>query len=448
MILSDGGFIKICDNLIQSGYTAYAVGGCVRDLLLGKSINDIDICTSALPEQTAEVFKNDYKVIYTGLKHGTITVIVDGKPYEITTFRKDGNYLDNRHPESVEFVNDLKEDLARRDFTINAVAISSKGELFDYFGGQTDIKNKIIRCVGDANKRFQEDALRILRALRFASVLGFKIEENTKRAIIDNKQLLKNISAERVYAELTKLLLGDNVESVMNEFAEVIFEIIPELRPCYKFDQKSKYHCYDVYRHLINSVAQSKKNVVVRYTMLLHDIGKPQCFVMDENGVGHFYNHPVESVKIAKNVLWRLKVDKRTFATVLTLIEYHDSLMRLTHSGIKKWLRILGTENFRLLLEVQRADAKAHADWVIESRLKQIDDANAIFNQILESHECYSFKALAVNGYDLTTAGYKGVEVGIMLENLLDKVISGELKNDKKILLDYVQKEYKQQTEK
>ena len=176
MILSDGGFIKICDNLTQRGYSAYAVGGCVRDLLLGKSINDIDICTSALPEQTAEVFKNDYKVIYTGLKHGTVTVIVDEKPYEITTFRKDGNYLDNRHPERVEFVNDLKEDLARRDFTINAVAINGKGELFDYFGGQTDIKNKIIRCVGNADKRFQEDSLRILRALRFASVLGFKIE--------------------------------------------------------------------------------------------------------------------------------------------------------------------------------------------------------------------------------------------------------------------------------
>lgn len=444
MILLDGGFKKICDILIQCGYSAYAVGGCVRDLLLGKSINDIDICTDALPQQTAEIFKNDYKVVYTGLKHGTITVIVEGKPYEITTFRKDGNYLDNRHPESVEFVDDLKEDLARRDFTVNAVAINNEGELFDYFGGQTDLKNKIIRCVGDADKRFQEDALRILRALRFSSVLGFKIEEETKRAIIKNKRLLKNISAERINVEFTKLLLGDNVESVMNEFAEVIFEIIPELRPCYKFNPKSKYHRYDVYMHLINSVAQSKKNVVVRYTMLLHDIGKPQCFVLDENGVGHFYNHPIESVKIAKVVLRRLKTDKRTFATVLTLIEYHDSLMRLTHSGIKKWLRILGTENFRLLLEVQRADAKAHAEGVVEDRLKQIDESNAIFNEILESHECYSFKALAVNGYDLTTAGYKGVEVGVMLENLLDKVISGELKNDKKTLLDYVKKEYEQ----
>ncbi len=439
-MINDIGFRTIVEKLTKKGFVCYAVGGCVRDVLLGKISNDVDLCTNAKPEEVKEVFNADYRVIETGIKHGTVSVLVEGKLYEITTFRTEVGYSDFRHPDKIEFVSELKEDLSRRDFTVNAMACDVNGNVIDYFNGKEDLKNKIIRCVGDPNVRFKEDALRILRALRFASVLGFSIEEETAKAIINNKNLLLTVSAERIYTEFTKLLLGDNVESILEEFSPVIFTLFPEMQACYKFEQKSRYHKYDVYKHIINAVANAKKNVVIRYAMFFHDVGKPACFSIDDNGVGHFYNHQTESVKIAKTAFKRLKPDSKTYATVLTLIEYHDTMMRLTNSGIKKWLRILGVENFRLVLEVQKADAKAHADGVREVRLSQVEKATEILSEILHKHECYNLKALAVSGYDLSSLGYKGSEIGKCLEILLDKVICGDLQNDKIKLIDYAQK--------
>ena len=425
----------IINTLENNGREAYAVGGCVRDCFLGKEPEDWDICTPALPEHTMKYFAGHH-IIKTGLKHGTITIRINHKPFEITTYRIDGIYSDNRHPDKVEFANDLKEDLSRRDFTINAMAYNPKTGVVDFFGGVKDLNYGIIKCVGDANKRFQEDALRIMRALRLASALGFSINSDTSKAIIDNKSLLKNIAVERVAVELNKLIVGNGVRGVLLKYISVITEIIPEISPTIGFDQNNPYHCYDVLNHILYSVENARKDIRIRLAMLFHDIAKPECY-SEVDGVGHACGHPQISSDTAKKILLRLKYDNNTIETVTQLILYHDADILPHRKHIRRWLNKIGEKMLRLLIEVKRADAMAQSPY---SRQKKIDNLTwvlILIDDIIKQRHCFSLKDLAVNGRDLMNIGItKGVMIGIILNQLMDKVIDGRIENDKITLLE------------
>ncbi|HBF86200.1 MAG TPA: CCA tRNA nucleotidyltransferase, partial [Clostridiales bacterium] len=350
----DAGAEKIIETLEEKGYKAYAVGGCVRDLLLGKIPDDYDVATSAFPEEVIAVFGRE-NVATTGLKHGTVTVILKGKPFEVTTFRSESGYSDHRRPDSVKFVGSLAEDLKRRDFTVNAVAYNGKEGLIDLYGGLSDLENGVIRAVGDPYERFSEDALRILRAARFSAALGFKVEEKTARAAEELAKDLEKVSEERIFAELTKLLAGKNATETLLKFHGVIFAAIPELGPCYKFLQRSKWHRYDVYEHTARAVGYVKGGAVEKWTMLLHDIGKPDCFSV-KDGEGHFYGHNLRSAEIAKAVLKRLKAPKAFSEKVVTLVSVHDKPIRFTSAAVKREMSAIGKDLFSSLLEVKRAD--------------------------------------------------------------------------------------------
>lgn len=424
----------VLDKLNQSNYKAYIVGGTVRDFLLHKDNTDIDITTNALPDQVKEVFKG-YKIFDTGIKHGTVSLLINGELIEITTFRKDENYLDNRHPSSIKFVSTLREDLLRRDFTINAMAYNKR--IYDYYGGREDLKNKIIRAVGNANERFREDALRILRALRFSSVLGFTIEEKTNHAMFGNMSLLKNISHERIRKEFNKILLGENAEEVMLNYEKIFEEIIPEFSLMYGFEQHNEHHIYDVYTHCVKAVSSSKKDLIIRLTLMFHDIGKPKVFSLDEQNHGHFYNHAVESKKIARDILNRLKYDNNTKKQVLTLIEYHDVVLNAEEKCVKRWLNRLGEDLFDKLIEVQRGDNFAQHPKHRERQLK-LDQIVTIKNKIIEEKNCFSLKQLAINGKDLIALGMNGRAVGQTLNKILNLVLNGEIKNDKTKIIEYI----------
>ena len=424
----------VLDKLNQSNYKAYIVGGTVRDFLLHKDNTDIDITTNALPDQVKEVFKG-YKIFDTGIKHGTVSLLINGELIEITTFRKDENYLDNRHPSSIKFVSTLREDLLRRDFTINAMAYNKR--IYDYYGGREDLANKIIRAVGIANERFREDALRILRALRFSSVLGFTIEEKTKQAMFENKSLLKNISHERIREEFNKILLGENAEEVLLNYEKIFEEIIPEFSLMYGFEQHNEHHIYDVYTHCVKAVSSSKKDLIIRLTLMFHDIGKPKVFSLDEQNHGHFYNHAVESKKIARDILNRLKYDNNTKKQVLTLIEYHDVVLNAEEKCVKRWLNRLGEDLFDKLIEVQRGDNFAQHPKHRERQLK-LDQIVTIKNKIIEEKNCFSLKQLAINGKDLIALGMNGRAVGQTLNKILNLVLNGEIENDKTKIIEYI----------
>ena len=329
----------IIQALQDNGYEAYVVGGCVRDSLLGLQPKDWDICTSATPEQVKDILPN--RTIDTGLKHGTITVVTDDGHYEVTTYRVDGNYSDNRHPDKVTFVTHLSDDLARRDFTINAMAYNNVDGLVDEFGGTDDIASKQISCVGDSDDRFNEDALRILRAMRFASVYGFSIRQDTKESIHRNKDKLSNIAYERIQTELIKILCGENVLPILLDFSDVISQIIPEIKPCVGFDQNNKYHQYTIYDHIAHAVSNYRgKDISVKVALLLHDTGKPLCYTEDHNG-GHFHGHAVSGRDLAEVVLNRLKFDNKTKTEVLELVLYHDSVIEPTIKTVKRWLNLV-----------------------------------------------------------------------------------------------------------
>ncbi len=425
---------KVIEKLYSNNFKAYVVGGACRNHFLKDKTTDVDVTTNATPSQIMQVFSN-YKIYETGLKHGTVTVNIDGELIEITTFRKDGSYLDNRKPNSVSFVDDLQEDLKRRDFTVNAICYNEIEGFIDLFGGINDCKNKIIKTVGNADERFNEDALRILRALRFASTLSFTIEENTAKAIIKNKELLKNISKERIYSELTKTLLGDNVEYVLLNFKEVFFTLFNDLRYCDGFDQKSKFHSYDVYTHIVKSVAFSEKNKVVRLALLFHDIKKPSCFSIDANGVGHFYTHQEKSANLAKEILNDLKVDNKTKHQVYFLIKYHDIIIEPNKQQIKLWLYKHGVEYVKNLMKVKIADAKAHSINHIQKRLTQAQQTIELIDEIIKNDECFTLKQLNIKGDDLIKKGYKGVEINEKLTSILYDVINEKFKNDRNTLL-------------
>ncbi len=432
---------KILNTLHQHGFKAYLVGGCVRDYFMNKTPNDYDICTNALPEECIKLFEKNI-VSLSGLKHGTITVVYDKVPYEITTFRTDGEYNDNRHPNKVNFVTNINDDLLRRDFTINALAYNEETGIVDIFNSENDIKNKIIRCVGNPDTRFKEDALRILRALRFSSQLGFKINNQTKASIYKNKELLKNISSERIAIEFNKLLTGNNVYNVLNEYKDIIAVFIPEIKDCFGFKQFTKHHCYDVYTHIIKSVGLIENDLILRITMFFHDIAKPECFVYEKLS-GHFYCHQIPSAKMSKIILKRLKYSKKIIDSVYDLILEHDNRYEANPKYIKKYLNKFGTEFFFNQNKVRLADTLAQSDYMRKEKIDLIYNVIKTGEKIIAEKNCISIKDLNINGEDLINIGYKqGPEIGIILNEILEKIIDGGLSNTKEELIKFAKNKH------
>ena len=417
--------------LEAAGHQAYCVGGCVRDSLLGQTPEDWDVTTSALPEETMAVFGE--RAIPTGLKHGTVTICWPGGKVETTTFRRDGIYTDHRHPERVTFTPSLEEDLARRDFTVNAMALDLRGDLHDPFHGQADLRDRILRCVGDPERRFSEDALRILRCLRFAARLDFDVEGETGAALVVCRELLREIAPERVHEELTKLLCSARAAEVLRKYPKVIGVVLPEVLPMVGFDQRNPHHCYDVWEHTLHALDAVAPEPLLRWTMLFHDMGKPECFALDRHGVGHFMGHGVVSRRIADGVMDRLRFDNETKAHIGELVEWHDHRVE-TEKGVRRMLNQFGEVDFRNLLAVQRADNMGQAE-KYRCRQKDIDRIEALLDREIEKGSCFSLRQLAVNGNDLLGLGLSGPELGRMLQRLLEQVIDGRLPNDRDALL-------------
>ncbi len=426
----------ILEKLNNSGFESFLVGGCVRDYLLGKEPSDFDITTDAHPNAVMDLFKDCAYAIGTGLKHGTVTVVKDGVSAEVTTYRIDGDYSDNRHPEEVRFSDRLEDDVHRRDFTVNSMAYSSKHGFRDYTGGLADLERGIIRCVGEPSVRFDEDALRILRAVRFSSVLGFEIEESTSARVLEKAHLLGNISKERISVEFIKLLCGKNAEDVLLKYRDVIAVFIPEIRPMFDFEQHTPYHKYDVYTHTVKAVvAANGEDKILRATAFFHDIGKPECFFTDENGVGHFYGHAQKSTEITDVILKNLRFDNDFRTSVTTLIKHHDAPIENDEKRIKRLLRNLGEKQFFRLIDFQRADNAAQSE-IVFSRRERFDAVESTAKQILSEKACFSLSDLAVNGNDLIALGIpKGRLIGKILNELLENVIENKIPNDKSELL-------------
>jgi tRNA nucleotidyltransferase (CCA-adding enzyme) len=429
---------RIINVLYQHGYEAYAVGGCVRDSVLMREPHDWDITTSATPEQVKELFD---KTLDTGLEHGTVTIMIGREGFEVTTYRIDGEYLDGRHPKEVVFTPKLEEDLKRRDFTINAMAYSEHDGLVDRFGGMMDLQNRIIRCVGNPEERFSEDALRMLRAVRFSAQLGFSIDEDTRQAIKKLAPALKKISAERIQAELIKLLTSNHPEYFQEAYELGITKVIlPEFDVCMECEQKNPHHMYTVGEHLIKSMTFIKRDKALRFTMLLHDIGKPKMKTTDEAGVDHFHKHASASCLMAEEILKRLKFDNDTIRTVTTLVRWHDYHPEPKAPQVRKLIHKVGQEYFPLLMEVQRADLLAQSGYQLEEKARNWERVGLTFDHILNEEQCISLKQLAVNGKDLIDLGMKpGKQVGETLEMLLNMVLEYPQCNTKMYLVAYVQ---------
>lgn len=425
--------------LDAAGYEAFLVGGAVRDYVRdGSPAKDWDITTNALPEQVEAVF-SEYHLIETGLKHGTVTVVIDHEPIEITTYRIDGDYSDHRHPDSVSFTRSLKDDLERRDFTMNALAYSPKDGVVDLVGGKTDIENGIVRCVGDPDRRFQEDGLRMLRALRFASVYGTEIDEATASAIHRNKSLLRDIAAERIQSELTKMLCGPGVAAILKEFADVIAVAIPEIRPMFGFEQRNPHHNKDIWNHTILVVDSITPAPVLRWAALLHDIGKPSCFSIGADGVGHFFGHAETSTTFAEVILSRLRFDNTGRERILRLIRYHDMPITADRKLIKRLLSKHGEEAARQLIELLRADTLGLSE-SYHSRVDIFEEANAVMDELLrEDSSCFTLRDLAINGNDVMAMGFKGKQIGQVLQSCLDAVLEERIPNERGPLLSYAQ---------
>ena len=428
----------ILDTLHKNNYEAFVCGGAVRDSILNRPVHDWDITTSATPEQVIEVFKDKY-IIPTGLQHGTVTIMLNGVGYEVTTFRIDGDYSDGRRPDSVKFTDDIVKDLSRRDFTINAMAYNPEVGLVDPFGGQKDLEKKIIRCVGNPSARFQEDALRILRAWRFSCQLGFHISKLTEMRAYEYRALLKNISKERIQSEFIKSINGDlNQFYRNNQFYYTVF--IPEWKSLHIL-QHNPYHIYMVSGHTLEALRNlpSTSDLITRLAVFFHDFGKPQCKTTDENGVDHFKGHGKVGADMVDNIMRRLRFDNDTREKVVELVYYHDATFEVGAKYVKRWLNKIGEEQFRRLLEVRRADIKAQNPIYEGERLAKIDKIETILKDILSKEQCFSLKDLAINGNDLIELGFKpGKEIGNILNQLLQMVIDGELENDKNQLIQVV----------
>ena len=429
------GAVFVLDKLTAAGFQAYVVGGCVRDSLLGKEPKDWDICTSATPEEMQMVFRGCH-VVETGLKHGTLTVVVDHVPYEVTTFRVDGEYTDHRHPDQVTFVTDVRADLARRDFTVNAMAYHPDTGVVDAFEGQVDLVRRVIRCVGDAKTRFDEDALRILRALRFASVYGFDIEEETSHAVHMLKHTLKGVAAERIREEMTKMLCGRGVGAILREYSDVIMEVIPALRPMVGFDQCSKWHRYDVWEHTVRTIENAPAIPVLRWAALLHDCGKPACFAKDENGAGHCRGHQEKSGEMTVRIMADMRMDNATRDRVVLLAGHHDAELSTDTVVLRHALNRFGEDALRQLLQLQRADELSKGTLVDAEVHACFDGIEAALDALLATNPCVTLKQLAVTGGDLMAAGVpKGKAVGQCLNALLNAVLDERLPNEKEALL-------------
>lgn len=433
-----GAVRSVCEELERAGYAAHMVGGCVRDLLRGQMPHDWDVTTDALPDEVMALFSGES--FPTGLRHGTVTVKRMGEPVEITTYRVDGDYSDGRHPTQVTFTRSLSEDLRRRDFTVNAMAMDLRGRITDLYGGQEDLEQGILRCVGDPDERFGEDALRLLRGLRFASVLGYTVEEETAAAIHRNKELLRQIAPERVRVEMDRLLCGAGAAEILLAYPDVLCVFLPEVAPAVGLDQRNIHHCYTVWEHIARSVAAVPPETVLRWTMLLHDLGKPLCFTVDARGVGHFYGHGEISTGIAKKCMARLRFDNKTAERVTTLVQWHDRDIPRTEKSIRRALSRLGEEGLRQLIAVKRADNLAQAPafrWV----QGELDKAEDILDDLLRAETCFSLRQLAVSGRDVQALGLKGPAIGAALEGAFQKVLDGELPNEKEPLLRWIGKQ-------
>lgn len=424
----------VLHRLQAAGFEAYVVGGCVRDSLLHKMPADWDVTTSARPEQILEVFRNE-RTIPTGLKHGTVTVLLENTPVEITTYRIDGTYTDGRHPDSVEFTASLQEDLQRRDFTINALAYSPETGLVDVCSGAADLERRRIVCVGDPERRFTEDALRILRALRFSAVLGFPIEKMTAVALRKLSPLLRRVAGERIAVELKKLICGDDCRRVLLEYPEVLGTVLPELLPMVGLQQENPYHHLTVYEHTAETVQAAPADPVLRLAMLFHDCGKPQCYSRDTAGVDHFRGHAAISAAMAEQALERLRFDRKTIDEVKLLVLHHDDDLPDTDGGCKRFLHRYGADRAMALVEVHRADVLGqHPDK--RDRLDTLDELEKRLQRLMDESCCVSLRDLAVSGDDLQGIGYTpGRRLGDTLETLLEEVMDGKLPNEPAALL-------------
>ena len=431
---------EVCSLLARlesAGYQGWAVGGCVRDTLRGAVPSDWDVTTDARPERVVALFGE--RAIPTGLKHGTVTVCAGETHVEVTTFRRDGTYSDHRRPDAVQFSSSLEEDLARRDLTVNAMAMDLRGHICDPFGGQEDLSRRVLRCVGDPLRRLDEDALRIMRTLRFAAVLGFAIEPDTSAALHRRAPLLADIAAERILVEMNKLLTGEYMASVLLAYPDVLGVFLPELLPCVGFDQRNVHHCYDVWTHSVYAASAIAPDAALRWAMLLHDIGKPDCFTVDEHGTGHFYGHPARSAELAEAICRRLRMDKKSAQRIVTLVRWHDRDIPRTEKAVARAARQLGEDTLRQLLAVKRADNRAQSP-LCRGRAADIDRAEAILDDLLARQSCFSLRELAVRGNDLTALGLRGPAVGEALQKLLDAVMDGSVPNERPALLALAQK--------
>lgn len=425
---------QIIETLQTNGFEAYAVGGCVRDSILGRVPDDWDITTSATPQETKQLFK---KTFDTGIEHGTITVLLDKDAFEVTTYRVDGKYEDSRHPSEVTFTRSLKEDLLRRDFTINAMAYNDTEGLVDIFGGMEDLQNQIIRCVGNARERFGEDALRILRAVRFAAQLGFEIEEETQQGIRELAPTLANISAERIQVELVKMLVSPNPGLLCMAYELGITKVIlPEFDEMMETKQETPHHCYSVGEHTLKAIELIRADKVLRLTMLLHDVAKPKMKTIDETGRAHFKKHDVEGTQMARAILRRLKFDNDTMNKVVRLVQFHDYRMEARPRLVRRAMNKIGEDLFSEYLEVRMADTLAQSEYKRAEKLYNLHDIRTCYEEILEKQQCVSLKDLAVSGSDLIADGMEpGKEIGAVLNALLERVIERPELNEKETLL-------------
>lgn len=431
----------IIQTLQEHGYEAYAVGGCVRDSLLGREPGDWDITTSASPDETKKLFA---RTVDTGIEHGTVTVLLGKEGFEVTTYRIDGKYEDSRHPTEVIFTRNLREDLLRRDFTINAMAYNDTEGIVDIFGGMDDLKRKIIRCVGNARERFGEDALRIMRGVRFAAQLGFSLEKETKEAMTELAPTLEKISAERIQTELVKLLVSDSPELIREAYhLGITAVILPEFDEMMRTGQETKYHRYDVGEHTVQAVCNVPPDKVLRLTMLLHDVAKPEMKTVDADGTAHFKGHDIRGEQKAKEILRRLKFDNGTIHKVTKLVRWHDYRMPAEKKNVRKAMSKISAELFPMYLLVKRADILAHSMYRREEELENLSGLQKCYEEIVADHECVSLKQLAVTGTDLIGIGMKpGKQIGEVLNELLRIVLEYPEFNNKEHLLRFVQNRF------
>ena len=430
----------ILHTLQEAGYEAYAVGGCIRDSLLGRRPDDWDITTSAKPQETKALFG---KTIDTGIQHGTVTVMRHGRGYEVTTYRVDGEYEDGRHPKEVTFTASLKEDLRRRDFTVNAMAYNEEDGLVDLFGGRQDLEQKIIRCVGEANERFEEDALRIMRAVRFSAQLGFSIEERTKEAIRGHAERLRQVSAERIQVELTKLVISPNPDFLRIAWETGITAVVlPEFDRLMEQPQNNPHHCFSVGEHTLHAMRAVRPDKCLRLAMLLHDVAKPLCLTTDEAGIDHFHGHAQKGERIAAQILKRLRYDNHTTELVSRLVKWHDAAIEPEKKAVRRAASRMGKDLFPLILEVKAADLAAQSDYRRAEKQEWLEQLRGLYEEIEREGDCLTIKDLAVNGRDLMRAGMEpGPQLGRTLQGLLEIVLEDPGKNTKEYLLSLLPKE-------